>query len=162
MKKQLLLIIGLLLSFSSISQAQKIASGALENLEGKFKFQIVFDYSGVKIGKTDKTIDDLLAGKESFAKDKEKEERYFIGSVEDDTKALALVSKDMENPDAIITIALTSMKDDLEKPRFKAIIADPSGSELVTIEGIEEEDFNDAGHSLGGFLHKLLKKAKKN
>ena len=137
MKKQLLLIIGLLLSFSTISQAQKIASGALENLVGKSKFQIVFDYSGTKIGKTDKTVDD-------------------------DTKSLAQVAKDIENPDAIITIALTSMKDDLEKPRFKAIIADPSGSELVTIEGIEEEDFNDAGHTFGDFLHKLLKKANKN
>lgn len=162
MKKQLLLIIGLLLSFSTISQAQKIASGALENLVGKSKFQIVFDYSGTKIGKTDKTVDDLLASKSNFAKDKEKEERFFIGSVDDDTKSLAQVAKDIENPDAIITIALTSMKDDLEKPRFKAIIADPSGSELVTIEGIEEEDFNDAGHTFGDFLHKLLKKANKN
>ncbi len=48
----------------------------------------------------------------------------------------------------------------MNNPRFKAVFTDSEDSEIVTIEGIEQEDLNDAGHELGKFLYKKLKKVK--
>ncbi|MBQ5404961.1 MAG: hypothetical protein IIU11_11440 [Bacteroidales bacterium] len=158
MKKCILILSGLLLTFLS-SKAQIVTSGDVLNLAGKTEVNVVFDYSETNLIRTDKTVEELVESNSKFAKAKDKQELYFIGSLNDDTKGIFEFG-DYKKPQANLYIKVSRIQNDMNNPRFKAVFTDSEDSEIVTIEGIEQEDLNDAGHELGKFLYKKLKKVK--
>ena len=87
MKKYFLVLSGLLLTAFS-SKAQTITSGSFADLSGKTEVSVVFDYSETQVVRSKKTVSELVENDAKFAKTKEKQERYFIGSLNDDAKGV--------------------------------------------------------------------------
>lgn len=157
MKKHLLFLFGLLLASSMAANAQKVTSGSFDNIADKYEVNVVFDYSNVKFSHTDKTVEEMMAENSKFAKAKDKQERYFLGSLNDEIKD-KLSFGSYKKPAAELTVVLSRLRDDMDNPRFVARFTDPEGNVLLTIDGVEQEDLNDAGHLLGKFIYKHLKK----
>ncbi len=160
MMKRILFGFGFLCLLNFSSKAQAVASGDFANLVDKTNIHVVFDYSKTKFFHTDKSMEELLESKPKFSKIKETQEKYFIGSINDDVKKL-LAFGDFRNPDAVLTICVNYMEDDMDNPRLEAKFVDVNNVELLTINNIQQEDLNDAGHLLGKFIYKELKKLKK-
>ncbi|MEE3447737.1 MAG: hypothetical protein VZQ51_03900 [Bacteroidales bacterium] len=156
MKKYFLVLSGLLLTAFS-SKAQTITSGSFADLAGKTEVSVVFDYSETQVVRSKKTVSELVESDAKFAKTKEKQERYFIGSLNDDAKGV-MEFGDYQNPQVVLTIKMLKIKDDMESPNFKAVFSTPDGSEIVTVEDLKQEDLNDAGHDFGKFIKKQMKK----
>lgn len=156
MKKYFLVLSCLLLTAFS-SKAQTITSGSFADLAGKTEVSVVFDYSETQVVRSKKTVSELVESDAKFAKTKEKQERYFIGSLNDDAKGV-MEFGDYQNPQAVLTIKMLKIKDDMESPNFKAVFSTPDGSEIVTVEDLKQEDLNDAGHDFGKFIKKQMKK----
>ncbi len=161
MVKKLLFGFGFLCLLNFSSKAQTIAFGDFANIVDKTNIHVIFDYSKTKFFHTDKTMEELIESNPKFSQIKEKQEKYFIGFINDDVKKL-LAFGDFKNPDAVLTICVNYMEDDMDNPRLDAKFVDINNVDLLTINNIKQEDLNDAGHLLGKFIYKELKKLKKN
>ena len=157
--KKLLIAAAAFMLFSVSDKAQVVTSGNLRNLVDKRNVNVVFDYSETKLIRSDKTVEELVATDPQFAKEKVRDEKYCLGSLNDEIKEM-LYFGSYDNPDAVLTFQVSHIRNDFENPRFIVRITDAEGIEIAVIENIETEDFNDAGHSLGKFLYKQLKRLK--
>ncbi len=161
--KNIVTLLVFICAFFSMSNAQKVVSGSAANITSYKTSNIVFDYSNIAIGHKKLSLEQQLKADSRFAKyfqkDKEKSERYFTGSVDDELEKYIKFIPD-GSEDITLNILLISMNDDFENVRLEAVFTDKNGTELLHIVEVKDEDFNDAGHTLGKFIRKQIKHLK--
>lgn len=148
-----------ILAMGLYASAQDVIEGSFDNIAKLTKGTIEYDFTKTQCNKKGLEVSVLI--ETEWKKDFEKQKRYCTGSINDDVKGL-LAFGDVEDPQYKTTIEVLTIAKNMEKPVCNVIFTNPEdGSVLLKVGPFKNEDLNDVGHDIGGFLKKGVKKARK-
>lgn len=148
-----------LIAMGFCANAQDVIEGSFENLAKLTKGTITYDFSKAQCTKKGLEVSALMES--DWKKGLPKEKKYCTGSINDDMKGLLVVGE-VEDPQFNMSLQVLTIAKDMEKPTCNVVFTSTEdNSVLLKFGPVKNEDFNELGHDIGGYIKKNLKKVRK-